>query len=131
MSSDDLLSLLFEARSYNHHHGITGMLLSHGQAFMQLLEGEQDEIRALFTKISRDARHRDIVLEHDGPDDSRLFPQWSMAYVDVPMLDGEPVMVDSETEVQALADVQALPAGHACAVLLKSFLMGNGDHDAR
>lgn len=131
MGNADLLALLFEARSFNHHHGITGMLLSHGQAFMQLLEGEQDEIRALFTRISLDPRHGDIVLEYDAPGDSRLFPQWSMAYIDVPMLEGEPVMIDSETEAQALADVQSLPTGHACITLLKSFLSDSGDPDAR
>ena len=41
--------------------GITGILLFNGQQFFQVLEGNEEILESLFSKIQFDPRHRDVV----------------------------------------------------------------------
>lgn len=76
-SLDALLSL---ARENNSNKNITGMLLYHEGSFIQVLEGAQDDVEALYDSIRRDSRHRNaiVVLRTEVAD--RAFDQWSMGY---------------------------------------------------
>jgi Sensors of blue-light using FAD len=77
----ELGKLFTAARSNNKKAGITGALLLSGPWFVQTLEGTEDLVRALFSRIESDPRHDDVtVLEADTVDD-RAFPRWSMARV--------------------------------------------------
>ena len=65
-------------RRHNSHHRISGLLLhAHGQ-LMQLLEGPETPIRALYARIERDPRHCAVVLVSAGPVAGREFPDWVM-----------------------------------------------------
>lgn len=87
------LGLLFsQARSHNKSQGITGALLVADDWFVQTLEGEQDAVRALYARISRDPRHHRVALLTAGPAQERVFSRWSMARVadegetDIPLI---------------------------------------------
>ena len=54
MKQAELLALLDQARVHNEAHGITGLLMYHRQEFLQLLEGERDELLRLLKKIYQD-----------------------------------------------------------------------------
>jgi hypothetical protein len=87
------LGLLFtQARSQNKARGLTGALLVSDDWFVQVLEGEEQTVRALFARIERDDRHDSVTLlqgDHVGP---RVFARWAMAEVaddeggDVPLI---------------------------------------------
>ena len=76
----ELTRLLAQSRAYNATHGITGLLLYNDGRFVQLLEGGEAAVRAVFARITRDPRHAGVVALADGPAAHRLFAEWSMAF---------------------------------------------------
>jgi len=85
---DDLKILLNQSRDFNDKNNITGILLyvsrqhitkSKGR-FMQLLEGEELTVRALYEKIEKDNRHESVVLLQFGKYDERCFTDWSLGF---------------------------------------------------
>lgn len=81
MDTAALTDLLDEARAYNDRHGITGMLIYHGQEFLQLIEGEEAEVMALFDSVWKDPRHQQIYKMWDAPITERSFCAWAMGFV--------------------------------------------------
>lgn len=81
MDTAALTALLDEARAHNEQHGITGMLLYHGQEFLQLLEGEEAEVNAVYDAIWADDRHQQVYKMWDGPIAERSFCAWAMGFV--------------------------------------------------
>jgi len=81
MSAGELSALLAQAQANNARAGVTGLLCHHDGSFLQFLEGEADIVDALFTRISRDPRHRSVLSMHRGPIRHRAFPDWAMALV--------------------------------------------------
>lgn len=79
----DLPAILESARRRNRADGITGLLLFNGARFLQLLEGEEDKVRAAYARISADPRHGGIALLGTGMAGGRAFAGWDMAYEQV------------------------------------------------
>jgi Sensors of blue-light using FAD len=130
MDTADMLKLLLDARSYNIHSDITGLLLHHEGCFMQVLEGPREQVRALYDRIVVDPRHRDVVLEWDAAVDERLFPDWQMGFAEVPNIRGRAVMAGVESEYQAMQVLRALTERHVPAKRMLDFLIGGAPHDA-
>ncbi|HEX8424947.1 BLUF domain-containing protein [Hymenobacter sp.] len=80
LSDKDLQDLLANARLYNERQGVTGLLLYHEGQFMQLLEGEETTIRALYGVIAQDPRHTSVLKLADKYIEARSFPEWAMAF---------------------------------------------------
>lgn len=78
--SAQLASIFTTARRRNRSRGITGALMVSDGAFVQALEGDEAEVRALYAAIREDARHHDVTLleECAAP---RTFGRWAMAKV--------------------------------------------------
>lgn len=81
-SMPEIYGMLSKAKEYNAEHKISGCLLYHNNQFLQLLEGEENEVLNLFQKISMDERHQDIVLIESSHAEDRLFYKWNMAFYD-------------------------------------------------
>lgn len=81
-SFDDaaLADLLAQSRTSNHDHDLTGMLLYRRGRFFQVLEGPQDAVDELMTKIRRDPRHTDVRVLLTERLDERRFSEWTMGY---------------------------------------------------
>ena len=75
-----LKEILAQSRRRNPGMGITGMLLFFDNKFMQLLEGEESEVKLLYKDICADSRHTEVVTLREGPVLGRLFPEWSMSF---------------------------------------------------
>lgn len=75
-------NILATARISNNASRLTGAMTFNESCFAQVLEGYADDLRPVFAKISRDPRHRDIKILDKSEPVRRLFPQWSMAYVE-------------------------------------------------
>lgn len=58
--------------------GITGVLSTTGDRFLQVLEGRQGAVDGLFERIRMDPRHRDVRLLLHEPIAFRLWPDWGM-----------------------------------------------------
>lgn len=80
LRSADLDEILRTSRHQNSHRGVTGMLVYMDGGFIQALEGEQDVVDALVTRIAADSRHRDLVVIARYPISARQFPGWSMGF---------------------------------------------------
>ena len=80
MSDQDLKGLLKAARNKNEKLNVTGLLLYRDGFFIQALEGEEGTIDALFDRISKDSRHRDVTTVYKKPIKQRAFPDWTMGF---------------------------------------------------
>lgn len=79
LTKEDIDALVEQAGQRNAEHGITGMLVTTGHLFFQIIEGPSESIDSLFHNISNDRRHTDVLIlavEDNVP--TRIFPDWSM-----------------------------------------------------
>jgi hypothetical protein len=81
-------NILATARVNNKAAGLTGAMTFNDSCFAQVLEGYSDDLRPIFDRIRRDLRHSDVKVLASSEPAGRLFPHWSMAYVDNPRDDG-------------------------------------------
>ena len=82
-TSDELADLMRAAREHNAVADITGMLLYKDGNFMQLLEGPQASVQALFAKIAADPRHTGAITLLRESIADRAFADWSMGFRDL------------------------------------------------
>ncbi|MDF3078667.1 MAG: hypothetical protein K0S09_2556 [Sphingobacteriaceae bacterium] len=75
-----LKDILAKSRERNPAMGVTGMLLFFDNKFMQLLEGEESQVKLLYKDICADTRHTAVITLKEGPTSIRLFPEWSMSF---------------------------------------------------
>lgn len=86
MSEQELVEILEVSRRNNEAKGISGMLLYKESerfgsgSFMQVLEGEEAVVTALYHQIVKDKRHHTIVPLESGAIETRSFPDWSMGF---------------------------------------------------
>lgn len=77
LSNEEIQSMMQKASLYNAKNDITGCLVYHNANFIHLLEGEEEVVRNLFGKISRDERHENIVLLNLEENNFPLFSKFS------------------------------------------------------
>ena len=80
----DLLQLLKQARGFNEQAGITGVLMYGAGRFVQVLEGEPAEVRALYARIVADPRHGRFEELANGWLARREFDRWHMSFAPPP-----------------------------------------------
>ena len=83
LSADEIAALLTQARANNERDGITGALLYHRDRFIQIVEGEDEIVRAKFDAIATDARHRNVQTMREKRIPERQFPQWTMGFREI------------------------------------------------
>lgn len=79
-NENELQKLLEAARVNNSKKSITGMLLYCNSIFIQLLEGNEEDLNKLFEVISKDARHNEVKKVIESEITKPQFPDWSMGY---------------------------------------------------
>ena len=77
-SDTTLKDIIASSQKNNPEEGVTGCLLSGSNSFLQLLEGPADFIDTLYSKISKDNRHENVMTLCEEKIDERLFLSWSM-----------------------------------------------------
>lgn len=83
LTTDTLDAILSTARQRNPPLGITGLLCSSGDNFMQVLEGGRQAVNQLYTRICQDPRHQDVILLHYEEITERRFAAWTMGQVNL------------------------------------------------
>jgi hypothetical protein len=123
LTGPDIADLLIKSRANNARLGITGILLYKAGSVLQVLEGGEDEVTALYAAIRADRRHRGVVLlfqrRVDGPD----FPDWRMAFRDLNSREAADLEGAAEVSDPAF-DMQALDPEQAAALLRKFMPVG-------
>ncbi len=79
---DPEIGRILQACKTNNPKREIGGVLHYGHGyFLQVLEGPEKDVQALYEKISRDPRHQDVRTLDDRRVEGRRFPDWSMKYV--------------------------------------------------
>ena len=76
LTPETIEAILATSRKRNPPEGITGLLCSSGDNFMQVLEGGREAVNHLYARICQDARHRDVILLHYEEITERRFAAW-------------------------------------------------------
>lgn len=79
MGEKTIKKIVVQSRERNQEHGITGVLLFAGGMAMQVIEGDQDKVEALWRQITRDTRHREVMMLVDNHTDKRAFEGMPLA----------------------------------------------------
>lgn len=92
LNDEELLDILKTSRENNSSKDVTGLLLYKGGNFMQVLEGPDEAVEALYEKIKADPRHKDVNVLSREQISARQFPAWEMAFqnLDNPEVKNEP-----------------------------------------
>ncbi len=75
-----LQSIHASALRHNKGNSITGMLLFHKGYFLQVLEGEPNDVMTTYQRICHDTRHREVRLLAEQSTKDRHFPTWLMGF---------------------------------------------------
>ena len=119
LSDEELAAIHRDAMAGNAKRGITGFLLYRGGNFMQLLEGEEAEVRRLFECIHADPRHKDVYVLKEGTRPDRIFSKWAMGFVHMDKMPGMPTYREFMNE--SLNSLRFRQDGKLALRLLESF----------
>ncbi|MEQ5787609.1 BLUF domain-containing protein [Erythrobacter sp. NFXS35] len=81
-----LAGILSTARRNNPRQGITGALICRHDLYLQLIEGPESAIDALYARILEDDRHANVELLLSEDMGERMFPNWAMLDDEAPSL---------------------------------------------
>ncbi|WP_413558503.1 BLUF domain-containing protein [Bdellovibrio sp. HCB209] len=82
ISYTDIRNILNSSRKNNARDNITGVLILREGYFLQVLEGDEDKIRALVNTIREDSRNHTLNVLIQEKSEKRLFGDWTMAFLD-------------------------------------------------
>ena len=81
LASASLDGILADSRKNNSKKGITGILISAGDYFIQALEGGRDQVSQIYNQITQDKRHNHVILLAFDEIAQRSFEGWTMGEV--------------------------------------------------
>ncbi|MDX2350672.1 MAG: BLUF domain-containing protein [Porticoccus sp.] len=70
--------IIMTSEPSNEACGITGVLLASKTHFLQALEGKFEDVNAVFRRIARDDRHKELSIIGFSVVDARMFSGWGM-----------------------------------------------------
>ena len=77
-SNQNLKNIIETSQKNNPSRDVTGCLISGTNTYLQLLEGPDNSVDELYTKIKTDNRHENIEKLVEDVVETRLFKSWSM-----------------------------------------------------
>jgi hypothetical protein len=77
---EQLADLLEHSLVNNGRQHITGLLCYGSGHFVQVLEGESNDVEGLFARIAHDRRHHQVHVLSRGVGPARRFADWRMAF---------------------------------------------------
>ena len=80
LNEEALLEILSGSQQRNAAREITGLLLHSDGNIIQIIEGAEAAVEALFTKIERDSRHRQVMVLSRKFVEKRDFPEYKMGF---------------------------------------------------
>lgn len=83
LSDEDVYAIYKTAQELNAVDGVTGLLVFDGAVFMQIVEGGEDALNALVTRLEGDTRHHKLDIVDQRVITERSFADWSMKLINV------------------------------------------------
>ncbi len=80
LKENELEKLFYNTQTNNSNANITGALLYYYGNFLQVLEGEKDTLLALFEKIKKDKRHKNIITIFNKQNEHRIFEAYKSGF---------------------------------------------------
>lgn len=120
LTAEEMEQLADTSCENNVQYAISGLLLYVGGNFLQVIEGPREEVERLFENIKDDPRHGNIIKLIATEAESRMFPDWSMAFKTM-----EKVDLHTHCDHHSLLEIAHLPRPQAhqkINILLNSFL---------
>ena len=81
-SAAHLNEIIAPSRRNNERNHLSGMLLFTGSHFLEILEGDEQDLSNLWSRLELDSRHCELIRIGDDLCGTRWFPKWTMAYTD-------------------------------------------------
>lgn len=113
MSFLGLMRLLYHSYANNQALGITGALIYENNKFGQVIEGSEKDIEALWQKIQKDSRHKNVRLIEEKLISERSFSKWTMVF------QGNEEIAKTIPEVSAAIEDVEFPVGHPLLAALR------------
>jgi len=104
----------------NDRENVTGILVYHDDAFLQVLEGDETSVRKIFKRIEKDPRHAGLATLRSQKSfgERRIFGEWSMGFADAAnnahVLRGF-VDLTLAQDLRALSETQAMELLSSCS----------------
>lgn len=120
--------IMVQCERNNRADDITGVLAYDRGRFYQFIEGPPKWIDALLGRLLDDDRHTNMTIRLDEPAEKRLFPQWSMALLNIttaPLPGYTTEDLETQTVTDLIARLQTAAKGEAIlAVVPRSAARG-------
>ncbi|TRY32876.1 BLUF domain-containing protein [Aliiglaciecola sp. M165] len=87
MDTEQLFDMLIQCRLNNRRKNLTGILLYCNKRFIQVLEGPEENVEALYEKILRDPLHKHCRVLCKNTVAERAFKEWEMGFKRLSSLD--------------------------------------------
>ena len=101
IGDEDIRSILESCQRNNLERNVTGLLLYNGRNFLQLLEGDVEDLSWVMRRIEADPRHNGVSIIEDIAAGERACPDWLMRHIRI---------ADEVSQRRIALDAQ-LPAG--------------------
>ncbi len=124
ISENDIEQLLQKSRTKNSTNGITGILIYFEGVFTQFLEGPEQEIDMLYSKIRVDRRHRNLRELFSGSAVDRFYGDWSMAYKTLDSVKAQEITGYRPFDKSKFFEPLDKTKEHPGVMLLESFVEG-------
>ena len=79
-SAAELENILSVSRRNNEAADVTGLLIAGGNRFLQVLEGPDNGVQEIYSRICRDPRHFAPVILKRELAEQRMFGEWAMGF---------------------------------------------------
>jgi hypothetical protein len=79
----EIQNILNACKKNNPGKNITGLLIQTENRFLQVIEGNREDVIGLSEKIKKDPRHGGVNIRFEQTVEKRLFPDWHMAFKDL------------------------------------------------
>ena len=121
LSDEELIDILTVARQKNAEHNITGVLLYSEGTFLQVIEGDNENVDAIFANIKNDKRHKNIITLIDEAIPHKNFSEWAMGFTSVKPDKSEELL----GYLNAADKLNVIDGNSAAVSTLKTFIESN------
>nr|WP_183435999.1 BLUF domain-containing protein [Methylobacterium sp. R2-1] len=112
--NETIRGILAASRTNNARVGVTGALMFNAGCFAQVLEGPGEAVETTFERIQQDERHGEVSLLAFEAVETRLFTEWSMAFVGASQADAA---LYGDMAGESGFDLSRMTGNNLCAVL--------------
>ena len=78
-----LKDIIRDSKINNRQYNITGLLFYHSRSFVQIIEGQDNDLEELMSILESDPRHKNIIRIVYEPIEKRAFSDWNMSSFDL------------------------------------------------